>query len=435
MKQYIPHAFIAVLIIFSALVASVRVIPRLLSHTYSRAMASDTNVSAASPSSASTGNASTTIVHRAPPETIKGIYVTNWVAGTPSLLKHIFSIVDTTEINTVEIDIKDATGRIGFTVKDPYLVSVGSAQRRIPDIVGLISELHKKGIYVIGRIATFQDPFFAKLHPEYAVKESDGVTIWKDKNGESWLDPGSEKAWDYVIAIAKEAYADGFDEVNFDYVRFPSDGDMNNISFPFSGPAIVDAKTSAAASEARAAVIKRFFSYLSQALRGSNPAPLSSDRLKISADLFGMTTTVNNDMGIGQIFVNALPFFDYVDPMVYPSHYSAGDFGFSVPAAHPYDVVHEALEGAVTRKASLLDTTSTITPAEPPGAFTSADIAGMSPVTLAIIRPWLQDFDLGAIYTAAMVRDQIRATSDVGLSSWLMWDASNVYTNGAFLPK
>ena len=132
--------------------------------------------------------------------------------------------------------------------------------------------------------------------------------------------------------------------------------------------------------------------------------------IPISADLFGLTTSSNDDLGIGQVLVDALPYFDYVSPMVYPSHFSTGYLGLNKPAEHPYDVINFAMSTAVKR----------------------AIAASSSPAKL---RPWLQAFDLGAIYTPALVRAQIKATIDVGLSSWLLWDAACTYDKAALLPK
>lgn len=330
------------------------------------------------------------VAHIDTPESVRALYMTSWVAGSPNIRTRVTDLFDTTEANAVIIDIKDDTGKISFLPRDEYLQEIGAGENRIADIDELIASLHNKGVYVIGRVSVFQDPHLAMVRPDLAVKTSDGVTVWQDRKGLSWLDASANEVWDYVIAIARESYARGFDEINFDYVRFPTDGNTDDILFPFSG------------TRARADVIRDFFSYLSYTL--------DDDPFPISADLFGLTTTDYGDLGIGQVLEIALPYFDYIAPMVYPSHFAAGSYGIANPAAEPYAIISHSMGLAVAR----------------------AIAASSSPSKL---RPWLQDFDLGAVYTSEMVRDQIQATYDVGLDSWMMWDPSNRYTRAALLDK
>ncbi len=328
--------------------------------------------------------------HVMPPDATKGIYMTSWVASNHELRNNLVKLMDETEINSVVIDIKDYSGKIVFTVTNPDLKKYGSEEVRVKDLPEFIDTLHKKNIYVIGRVAVFQDAYFVKYRPDIAVKNKAGTATWKDRKGISWIDAGSREYWDYIILLAKESYNIGFDEINFDYIRFPSDGNMQDISFPWS------------TSTPKATVIKNFFTYLHEHLQGTG--------LKTSADLFGMVTTAQDDMGIGQLLENALPNFDYVDPMVYPSHYPATFQGFKEPEAHPYEVVHYAMLSAVKRAEALASSTGQ---------------------TVAVLRPWLQDFGLRMTYGSTEVRAQIKATNDVGLHSWLLWSASNKYTLGA----
>lgn len=331
------------------------------------------------------------VTHIKPPDSIKSLYMTSWVAGTPSMRNHVISLIDDTEANAVVIDIKDATGMIAFTINNEPFKSLGSSINRIPDIVKVIAELHGKGIYVIGRVATFQDPYLIKKWPSEAVKtETDKNVLWRDRKGIGWFDAGSQKVWDYVIAIAEEAHDVGFDEINFDYVRFPSDGNMKDIYFPIS-----EGKT-------KPEVLESFFKYADEKLH------TKKDPMVISADLFGMVTTNTDDLGIGQVLEKAAPYFDYIDPMVYPSHFPDTWNGFQNPADHPYDVIKITMTKAAERFQAI----------------------GQDPKKL---RPWLQDFNLGATYTAEMVRAQIKATYDSGLDSWLIWDPRNVFTKGGLL--
>jgi hypothetical protein len=342
------------------------------------------------------------------PSPTKAIYMTSWVAGTPNLRNKLVTLIEDTEINTVVIDIKDYSGKIVFPVTDPDLLSYGSEEVRIPDAQDFIESLHKKGIYVIGRVAVFQDAYFVKQRSDLAVKNGDGTATWKDHKGISWVDAGSKEYWDYIISIAKESRKIGFDEINFDYIRFPSDGNMQDISFPQSS------------TTPKAVVLKNFFEYLHDNLiqRSDLKNGAQGPTLKISADLFGMTTTATDDMGIGQLLENTLPYFDFIDPMVYPSHYPKTFMGYQNPEQHPYEVVQYAMASAVTRAELLASTTG-------------QDLLEYKNK----LRPWLQDFGLTMDYGALEVRAQIKAANDDGLTSWLLWSASNKYTAGALEEK
>lgn len=168
------------------------------------------------------------------PDSVRGIYMTSWVAGTPSLRNKLVSLIDETELNTVVIDIKDYSGKIIFPIDNEKLRQYGSEEIRVADMKDFIEELHGKNIYVIGRVAVFQDAYFVKYRPELAVKNSNGDKIWKDRKGISWIDPGSTEYWDYIVLLVDESRKIGFDEINFDYIRFPSDGNMKDISYPWS---------------------------------------------------------------------------------------------------------------------------------------------------------------------------------------------------------
>ncbi len=323
------------------------------------------------------------ITHIKTPESLKAIYMSSWVAGNEKLRTNLVNIITTTELNAVVIDIKDYTGRVSFMVSNPELQKFKSSEPRISDIKEFIGRLHDKGIYVIGRISSFQDSFLVHTHPEYAVKTKEGA-VWKDYKGVSWLDVGAKPVWDYLALIGDEAYSVGFDELNFDYIRFPSDGNMIDIAYPFSQ------------GKSKANALNDFFTFVGDTFHAKG--------IPISADLFGMTTSNRDDLGIGQLLENALAHFDYVAPMVYPSHYPPNFNNWKNPAEKPYEVISYAMSKGIQR-------------------------ASTTPLKL---RPWLQDFSInGTHYTPEMVRDQIKATYDVGLTSWMLWNASNVYTVSA----
>ena len=170
--------------------------------------------------------------HLPTPEPVRALYMTSWVAGTPRLRERVIKLIEETEANAIVIDIKDDTGKISFAVDDPFLAP--AVERRIPDIRELIARLHEKNIYVIGRISAFQDPHLTATRPEWAVRRASDGEVWTDRKGLSWIDAGTTEAWDYLVALGRAAYEVGFDELNYDYIRFPSDGNMRDIRYPVS---------------------------------------------------------------------------------------------------------------------------------------------------------------------------------------------------------
>jgi hypothetical protein len=363
--------------------------------------------------------------------------MTSCVAGTPGFRDSLVSLIEATELNSVIIDIKDYSGTISFPTANARLQGAWQNSRcGARDMKEFIEALHEKGIYVIGRITVFQDPYYSNLHPELAVvRESDGE-VWKDYKGLSFIDVGARAYWDYIVELSKESYNIGFDELNFDYVRFPSDGNMKDIAFPHT-------------SGTKAEQLEQFFAYLHERL--SNPdlyADVRHESMDIpvlSVDIFGMTTTNTDDLNIGQVLERTLPYFDYVAPMVYPSHYPPGFNGWVNPNRYPYEVVHFSMARAVERARA---TTTRVEGLAYEKMYTEAVVT--DPATQAtttnrvftgwyqkpaydpdILRPWLQDFDYGGDYDVEEVRAQIQAAYDAGLDSWMLWAPSNVYTRGA----
>lgn len=324
----------------------------------------------------------------------KGIYITFRTAASKRM-DELIDLVERTELNAVVIDIKDYTGLIPFNTDNDLINQIGSEKDYIPDIRGLINKLHQERIYVIARIAVFEDNFLPIKRPDLALKIR-GNNLWRDFKGLTWVDPASQEVWDYTIALAKEAAKIGFDEINLDYIRFPSDGNTSEIIYPFW-----DYKTP------KKEIIRQFFEYFSQRVK-----PIG---VFVSADLFGLTLTSTNDLNIGQWLEDAALYFDYICPMVYPSHYPEGYEGFTNPAIQPYEVIYKALLTGQERLASV-----------------SAEIQGGS---AAKLRPWLQDFDLGANYDAEMVNLEKKAVYDAGAYGWLLWNPKNIYTEDALIKE
>mgnify|MGYP001576078707 CR=1 FL=1 len=195
------------------------------------------------------------VVHKTTPSAVRAIYMTQCAVGTPSFRKDLVGLIDTTELNAVVIDIKDYTGRLAFTPADHSLKESVSDACGARDMEAFVKELHDKNIYVIGRITVFQDPFYTKLHPELAVKRlSDKTANWKDHKGLSFIDVCAKPYWDYIVKISKASYDIGFDELNFDYIRFPSDGNMKDIWYPVSG------------NKTKSDVMRSFYKYLYDSL-------------------------------------------------------------------------------------------------------------------------------------------------------------------------
>lgn len=332
------------------------------------------------------------VTHVSTPKIVKAIYASAWTMGSPVQRDRLIALIDKTELNSIVIDVKDSTGYISFEVNDPTLKAFGSYQKRIRDIRSLTNMLHKKNIYIIGRISTLQDSLMTVKDPSWALtKKSDG-TVWKDHKGFSFMDPSNKDVLDYTTLIAKEAYSDGFDEINFDYIRYPSDGNIKDINYH-----IGEGKT-------RASNMRAFF-------EGLNKAVKDGDNIPTSADLFGLTATEKTDMGIGQVIEDAIPNFDFIAPMVYPSHFATGFGNYKIPADHPYEVVNTTMKSAVARAIAI--------------GFTADKI-----------RPWIQDFSIKdngfyVKYTPEMVRAQMKGANDAAVTSWMIWDPSNKYTQSA----
>jgi hypothetical protein len=343
------------------------------------------------------------------PDQVKAIYMTACVASTKNFKDSVIKIIDDTEINSIIIDVKDFSGTISFPSDNPKLLGVNGSGCRVSGMAELLQELKAKNIYTIARITVFQDSYYTKIRPDLAVqKKSDGGT-WKDYKGISFIDVGAKEYWEYIIELSKETYTLGFDEINFDYVRFPSDGNLNDMKFPFSQK-IIDENPTRGLDTGKAIMVENFFKYLKKELKDTG--------MIISDDLFGMVTTNYDDLGIGQVLERALPYFDYIAPMVYPSHYDSGFNGWKNPNLVPYELILYVMSEGVKRVESFL-------------ANSEIDNDLKKGVHVKQLRPWIQDFDYGGDYGPKEVRAQIQGVYDSGLDSWMIWDPSNRYTKEA----
>jgi hypothetical protein len=376
------------------------------------------------------------------PDVVKAIYVTGYAAGSASKMAHINDVLDTTEINAVVLDVKDYTGMVSYEPDVEDVKKYEAFENRIPKINKLIKSFHDRGIYVIGRIAVFQDQILVEARPELALRSSSTGEVWRDYKKVAWLDTGSREVWDYNAAIAQDALDRGFDEINFDYIRFASDGNLDDIKYPFYDETTLKHNT-----------VKKFFEYMREKLPNA----------VLSADLFGLVTETYDGMGIGQVLEDGFMPFDVIAPMAYPSHYAKGYRGFTNPAAYPYEVMKFSTDSGLSRLSTFNMKLASAAQASASSSASSSQKleANSSQLTArAKFRPWIQDFDLGADYTAPLVRAQIQAIYDAGCSAtlgtlvasgsvpltrtepcsehvdgWYVWNPSNVYTKEAFLAE
>lgn len=356
------------------------------------------------------------VAHVARPNPMRGIYMSQCVVGTPSFRDSLVKFIEETELNSVVIDIRDYTGKIAFPTNNPALEDMESDECGARDMKAFLETLHAKGIYVIGRITVFQNPFYASLHPQEAVQKKSGG-VWKDRKGLAFVDVGSKPYWNTVVELGKESYAIGFDELNFDYIRFPSDGNMAEADYMWSR------------GKTKAEALEEFYKYLSDALRPTGAV--------LSADLFGYVTVHEDDLGIGQILERGLPYFDYIYPMTYPSHYNSGFAGIKNVNGDVYGVIYHSLAPAELRANATTTTLASFaftpiastSPASPETSSRGGPQLYRKPSYPGKIVPWLQDFDYPVDYTPAMVAAQIKAAADAGIDSYIFWDAGNKYSS------
>ncbi len=335
-----------------------------------------------------------TIIHR-PKVNTHGIYYTAYSAASENMIDWLIDISRVSSINAVVIDIKDDSGYLTIDSDDPLIQSIGSSIDIIDDIESTIQRLHNNGIYCIARIVTFKDPYLANVRPQWALYTNDGQ-LYKDDSGLAWIDPTNHEVWDYILACCKAAVDVGFDEIQFDYIRFTTEGKIWEINYN----GMSDAQKMAVICEA----VDYFTDYLK---------PLG---VYVSADVFGSIIGSEIDSAIvGQNYVQLAKELDYISPMIYPSHYGNGFFGLDVPDLYPYDVIYNAL----SQSNALLD------PLRHDGQ------------TIALIRPWLQDFTASYLrkyreYEDEEVGLQVQASYDCGSMGWLLWNASNTYHVASF---
>jgi len=331
-----------------------------------------------------------------PSANIKGLYVNAWAFGSPKLWQ-LVRLADETEINAFVIDVKDDTGCLLYPSEVPTAEQIGANTCvRAKDAKARLDTLAAHGIYAIARIVVAKDPRLAERKPQWSVKDRNTGGLWRDRINIAWVDAYNDSVWIYSAQLAAEAVRMGFQEVQFDYVRFPDEPRERMATAIF--PAHKGGQTQREAVRAHVALMKE---------------RLRPYGIPVTFDIFGLTaSTTSGDLGIGQVWEDFVSVADVVLPMVYPSHYYRGAFGYAWPNGQPYHIVRSALKDALQRSRPL------------PGS--------------AEIRPFLQAFTLGRRlprYTPFEIREQIRAAEDVGITSWVLWNPRSVYQRGALRPK
>jgi hypothetical protein len=314
------------------------------------------------------------------PDEIRGVHVTMGLASLPGKLDEYLA---TPGLNAIELDVKDENGRVGFVPSSVPLARQTGAAAPYYKAKQVARQAHDHGAYLIGRIVTFEDPVLAEKRPDLAIRSSDG-SIWHTNGGLAWTNPYDRRVWRYNVDLAAAAVEAGFDEIQFDYVRFPSDGDISLIRYPGTH------------TQSMRWTIPAFVQYAGKRLH-----PLGA---RVSVDVFGLSA--NRDLGIGQLPRRVSRYVDAVYPMVYPSHFSSGEYGISDPNAAPGETVTRSLQ----------------------------DFQRALEGRKARLTPWLQDFSLGRTYDEEDVLAQVAAARGLHTRGFLLWNPEGLYTTPVLQP-
>jgi hypothetical protein len=314
------------------------------------------------------------------PDEIRGVHVTMSLASLPGKLDEYLAMPG---LNTIELDVKDEDGRVGFVPSSVPLAMRTGAAAPYYKATRVARQAHAHGVYMIGRIVTFEDPVLAEKRPDLAIRSSDG-SIWHTNGGLAWTNPYDRRVWAYNVDLAAAAVEAGFDEIQFDYVRFPSDGDVSLIRYPGTH------------TQPMRWTIPAFVQYAGKRLH-----PLGA---RVSVDVFGLSA--NRDLGIGQLPRRVSRYVDAVYPMVYPSHFRSGEYGISDPNAVPGETVTRSLQ----------------------------DFQRALEGRKARLTPWLQDFSLGRTYDEEDVLAQVAAARGLHTRGFLLWNPEGLYTAPVLQP-
>jgi len=315
------------------------------------------------------------------PNEVRGVHVTVALASIPGKIQEYLRLPG---LNTLEVDVKDENGELGFVPADvPLAREIGSGKRYYAPRT-LAAAVHEAGAYLIGRVVVFEDPILTRARPSFAIRTRNGG-VWRNHAGLGWANPYDRRVWDYNIAIGRAAARAGFDEIQFDYVRFPSDGPIESAVFRGSG------------GRDPGWTIARFVHYAAKRLR--------PEGVRVSVDVFGLSAA--RDLGVAQVPGRLAKLVDAVYPMTYPSHYNAGEYGLASPVSLPGATVARSL----------------------------ADFRKRMRGARAELIPWLEDFSFSGFVSPEHVRAQITAARRQGTRGFLLWNPSGVYTEEMLAPS
>ncbi len=318
---------------------------------------------------------------------VKGIYVSGAMAGTSDSMNSLIDLIDDTDLNTMVIDVKNDNGKISYSMDLTKVTDMGNNAGYIKDIDALMARLKEDNIYTIARIVCFKDPELAEKYPDLALMTSQGKNV-KGGDGMAWVNPYKQEVWEYITDVALMAAKSGFDEIQFDYVRFPviSDADYKGLDKDYS----------------KKDCLTDFLSYAADKLHKEN--------VVLGVDLFGTVILSDEDAeNIGQDYATIGSKVDVLCPMVYPSHFAGGCFGIKVPDANPHDTVLKSMEKSVER------------------------LSNIDEEERALVRPWLQAFTASWVeghisYNKKEIKAQIKAVEEAGYEEWILWNAKNKYS-------
>lgn len=324
-------------------------------------------------------------------EEIHGVYFSAGKVSNQQKVEQIIERLDGTDINAVVIDVKDDTGRITFAMNNELAASIDAISNQIWDAGKMVDLFHDHGIYVIGRIVAFRDPILAVKKKEYAILKPDG-SVFQDRAGDTWLNPYNQENWKYLLSVATDAVNLGFDEIQFDYIRFSTEAKEGTVTFGADSE-----------NRSKTEVITDFVQYAVKELHALDTS--------VSADVFG--TIINSEIDantVGQDYVELSRYLDYICPMIYPSHYADGCYGLEVPDLQPYELILGVLNDSVKKLLAIDEEQA-----------------------CAKVRPWLQDFTAKwkktyQKYGVDQVDEQIKGVYDSGYSQWLLWNSSGSYS-------
>ena len=323
---------------------------------------------------------------REPARDVRAVYLSYYGVGDREIRGRVLELLGRTELNAVVIDAKGDRGFIPYETGVPLAREAGATGPvRVGDFDEMLARLNASGVYTIARVVVFKDNVLARYRKAWALSDARSGSLWLDNEHLAWLDPFEEEAWTYPIAVAREAALKGFDEIQFDYLRFPTDGPLKAIRY--SRPATQESR------------LRTIVEFLKRAR-----AALESTDASLAVDLFGYTAFNLDDTGVGQRIEELARAVDTLCPMAYPSAYHLGIPHYGNPVAHPYEVVFETVRQVRER-----------------AAHASTEV-----------RPWIQDFRDYAFdrrfFGVSEVRAQMKAARDAGATGWMLWNPQNRYT-------